>query len=104
MNTRTWEATLVQAFHPPDSLLSKSQGSAQVLPGRNVLVNWGSSGAVTEFKSDGTPIFHAYLDSGSPGDGVENYCAFRYNWTGLPYERPAIVALNNGKSTTIYVS
>lgn len=104
VNTRTWEATLVQAFHPPDNLLSKSQGLAQVLPGGNVLVNLGSSGAVTEFKSDGTPIFHAYLDSGSLGDGVENYRAFRYNWTGLPYEQPAIVALNNGKSTTIYVS
>ena len=104
VNTHTWEATLVQAFHPPDNLLSKSQGSTQVLPGGNVLVNWGSSGALTEFKADGTPVFHTYFDSGSLGEGVENYRGFRYNWTGLPFERPAIVALHNETSTSIYVS
>jgi hypothetical protein len=104
VNTRTWEATLVQAFHPPDDLLSKSQGSTQVLPGGNVLVNWGSSGALTEFKADGTPIFHTYFDSGALGEGVENYRGFRYNWTGLPRERPAIVALHNESATTIYAS
>jgi hypothetical protein len=104
VNTHTWEATLVQAFHPPDNLLSKSQGSTQILPNGNALVNWGSSGALTEFKADGTPIFHSYLDSGALGEGVENYRGFRYNWTGLPYERPAIVALNNGKTVTVYVS
>jgi hypothetical protein len=104
VDTNSWEAKLVQAFHPPDGLLSKSQGSTQVLPGGNVLVNWGSSGALTEFLPDGTPIFHTYFDTGALGVGVENYRGFRYNWTGLPYERPAIVALNNGTSTSIYVS
>lgn len=106
VDTKTWEATLVQAFHPPDNLLSKSQGSTQVLPNGNVLVNWGSEGAVTEFKSDGTPIFHAYMDSGPLGEGVENYRGFRYNWTGIPNEAPAIVALNDddAATTSVYVS
>jgi hypothetical protein len=104
VNTDTWEAELVQGFNPPDGLLSKSQGSTQVLPGGNVLVNWGSSGALTEYLSDGTPIFHTYFDRGALGEGVENYRGFRFNWTGLPYERPAIAALNNETSTSIYVS
>jgi hypothetical protein len=104
VDTKTWEATLVQAFNPPDGLLSKSQGSTQLLPNGNAFVNWGSEGAVTEFKSDGTPIFHAYLDSGSLAEGVENYRGYRYNWTGIPNEAPAIVALKDEDTTTIYVS
>ncbi|OAQ61528.1 hypothetical protein VFPPC_09357 [Pochonia chlamydosporia 170] len=104
LNTKSWTADLVGAYFPPDDLLSKSQGSTQVLPGGNVLVGWGSEGAVTEFTSDGTPIFHAYMDSGVLGDGVQNYRAFRYNWTGLPSEDPAIVSLESEKGTTVYVS
>ncbi|KID79242.1 uncharacterized protein G6M90_00g021690 [Metarhizium brunneum] len=104
LNTKSWTADLVRAYFPPDHLLSKSQGSTQVLPGGNVLVGWGSEGAVTEFTSDGTPIFHAYMDSGPLGDGVQNYRAFRYNWTGLPSEDPAIVALESNHGTAVYVS
>lgn len=106
VDTETWEATLVQAFNPPDNLLSKSQGSTQLLPNGNAFVNWGSEGAVTEFKSDGTPIFHAYVESGALAEGVENYRGYRYNWTGIPHETPAIVALKNldKDETSIYVS
>ncbi|KAI1087132.1 ASST-domain-containing protein [Rostrohypoxylon terebratum] len=104
VNTTSWEAELVQAFYPPDDLLSKSQGSTQILPNGNALVNWGSSGATTEYLPDGTPIFHAYMDSGYLGLGVENYRAFRYNWTGLPNEEPAIVALRGEEGLTAYVS
>ena len=59
---------------------------------------------MTEFRADGTPIFHAYLDSGFLDVGVEAYRGFRYNWTGFPNETPAIVALENNAGTTIYVS
>ncbi|KAF5862735.1 hypothetical protein ETB97_011182 [Aspergillus alliaceus] len=104
INTATWKASIVQAFHPPDGLLSKSQGSTQLLPNGNALVNWGSEGALTEFRPDGTPIFHTYMDSGFLGLGVENYRGFRYNWTGLPNESPAIVSLENDRGTTVYVS
>lgn len=104
VDTKSWSARIVQAFQPPDGLLSKSQGSTQLLPGGNALVNWGSEGAMTEFRPDGTPIFHAYMDSGDLGAGVENYRAFRYNWTGLPHETPALVSLVNDDGTTAYVS
>lgn len=107
VNTANWTANIVQAFQPPDGLLAKSQGSTQLLPNGNALVNWGSEGAMTEFRPDGTPIFHAYMDSDILGEGVQNYRAFRYNWTGLPNEEPAIVALrkNDGPGmTVVYVS
>ncbi|KAL2020597.1 hypothetical protein VTK56DRAFT_8185 [Thermocarpiscus australiensis] len=116
LNTTAWTAELVRGYYPPAAhprLLSKSQGSAQVLPSGNVLVNWGSEGAVTEYTAGGTPIFHAYMDSGELGVGVENYRAFRFNWTGLPSEEPAVVAFRGGDGdgagdgdgrTTVYVS
>lgn len=104
INTATWTAEIVQAFQPPDGLLAKSQGSTQLLPNGNVLVNWGSEGAMTEFQADGTPIFHAYMDSGLLGEGVENYRAYRFNWTGFPNEEPAIVAQRTSSGTAVYVS
>lgn len=103
VNTKTWHAAIVQAFKPPGNLLAKSQGGTQLLPNGNALVNWGSEGALTEFRADGVPIFHAFLDSGILGEGVQNYRAFRYNWTGLPYEEPAIVSLRNERGTAVYV-
>ena len=54
LDTNSWTAELVAAYFPPDDLRSKSQGSTQVLPGGNVLVNWGSEGALTEFRADST--------------------------------------------------
>lgn len=96
----------MHGYYPPDGLLSKSQGSTQVLPNGNVLVNWGSEGAITEYRANGEPIFHFYMDSGSLGEGVENYRGFRYNWTGIPHEAPAVVALKDedAGATSIYVS
>jgi hypothetical protein len=46
------------------------------------------------------------MDSGLLGEGVENYRGFRYNWTGIPNEAPAIVALKDEEEerTKIYVS
>lgn len=104
LNTRSLTASLVQGYYPPDDLLSKSQGSTHVLPNQNVLVNWGSEGAMTEFLPNGTVIFHAYMDSGYLGKAVENYRAYRYNWTGLPNEEPAIAAYTSIHGTTAYVS
>jgi hypothetical protein len=100
----SYEVELVQGFYPPDDLLAKSQGSTQILPDGHALVNWGSEGAVTEFRADGTPIYHAYMDSGFLGEGVENYRAFKFNWTGTPNEEPSVVALESAKGTTVYVS
>lgn len=113
LDTNSWRAELVQGYYPPrgHKLLSKSQGSTQVLPDGagargNVVVNWGSEGAVTEYTRDGEVVFHAYMDSGALGVGVENYRAFRFNWTGLPTEEPAVVALEDKQegTTAVYVS
>lgn len=106
LNTKTRTASLLSSFPAPDGILSFSQGSTQILPDGHAFVNWGSGGAVTEFAANGTVIFHAYLESGElweNGD-VQNYRGFKFNWTGVPNEEPAITALRHGESTVIYVS
>ncbi len=100
-------AKLLQAFHPPNNdILTKSQGSLQTLPNGNVLINWGSEGQITEYTPDAKAIFHAYLDSGFLGEKVQNYRAFRYNWTGYSPETPAVFAELESEGTTVtaYVS
>ena len=95
-------STILQSYEAPDGLSAESQGNTQVLSNGNVFVNWGQEGAVTEFSSDGTPIFHAYLDTGAP---VQAYRGFRYPWTGHSREVPAIVALrDDNDGTSVYVS
>ncbi|KAL3480818.1 ASST-domain-containing protein [Aspergillus californicus] len=102
----TMKASLELAFLPPRKpILAKSQGSLQVLPQGNVLINWGSEGQVTEYGPDGEPLFHAFLDSGSLQENLQNYRAFRFNWTGFSPETPAIFAeeVEDGE-VDVYVS
>ena len=104
----TGEAIEVHTYPAPDNLVAHSQGNAQVLPSANVFVNWGEAGAITEFAENGKVLFHAYLDSDPVGRFVQSYRGFRFNWTGIPSEEPAIVALRSngsqGAGLSIYVS
>ena len=83
----------LHAYYPPDNLLSKSQGSTHVLENGNVLVNWGSEGAITEYKKDGKAIYHAYFEK-----EAQNYRAFKNEWKGYPIEEPAVVGYGYNKS------
>jgi hypothetical protein len=112
LDKRNGTAELLVAYYPPPgtNLLSKSQGSTQIIGAwasgaYNVLVNWGSEGAVTEYTADGEVVFHAEWDSGDLGGGVQNYRAFKGEWTGRPREEVALVveARENGR-TGVYVS
>lgn len=97
-------ATLLHAVVHPDKVLAASQGNFQLLPNGNSFVNWGQAGSITEFNSKGEPIFNAYLDSGEFGASVQSYRGFRYNWTAIPTETPAIISLKEGNDVNIYVS
>lgn len=110
LDTKNWTASVVKSVSSPDNLVALSQGNTQVLRNGNLFVGWGQAGAVTEFRAhDGGPIFHAHLDSGDIGYGVQSYRAFRFPWRGYPRESPAIVALRDddktqGGGTSVYVS
>lgn len=94
----------IGTYHAPDDLIAHSQGSFRFLPNGNKLANWGSAGAITEFADNGTVLFHAYLDS-YPNKDVQSYRGFRANWTGLPSEEPAVLAVKLGdNNVTFWVS
>ncbi|KAF4945100.1 hypothetical protein FSARC_14522 [Fusarium sarcochroum] len=99
-------ATLEITFIPPqEPILAKSQGSLQTLQDGNVLINWGSEGQISEYTSEGKAVFHAFLDSGSLQEKVQNYRAFRYEWTGYSPESLAVFAEEvENQSVDIYVS
>jgi outer membrane protein assembly factor BamB len=78
-------ATLMRAYASPEGLLATSQGSAQLLPGGNVFVGWGSQPFVSEFSYDGELL----LNGRFPPDG-ETYRAFRFPWSGHPTDDPAV--------------
>lgn len=104
VDTENWVVKLLYVANPPDNLLAKSQGSTQVLENGNVVVGWGSEGALTEFNKKGEPIFHAYVDSGEFGYRAENYRAFKFDWHGYPNEEIALLSEVDGDNTSIYVS
>lgn len=104
VDTASKRAKLLFNGVAPYDLLAKSQGSTQVLPNGNVLVNWGSSGAVTEYDPNETPIFHAFVDSGLLADHTENYRAFKFNWTGIPNESIAVAFHTTDEGSKVYVS
>lgn len=105
LDTETWTAKLLFLGVAPDGVLSKSQGNTQVLANGNVLIGTGSAGSVAEFDPAGNVIFAAYLDSGVHGNRVQNYRAFRYEWTGIPREKIAVFSeLTADGSTVVYVS
>lgn len=76
------------------------------MPNGNVLINWGSEGQITEYDDNGTILFQAFLDSGTLQDNVQNYRAFRFNWTGFSPETPALFAEEDPDAgeTTVYIS
>lgn len=105
-------ATLVRALEPPAVLgvapaagdppiLTKSQGSLQTLPGGGALVNWGSEGQITEYDAAGGVVFHAFLGRDFLRTRLQNYRAFRFNWTGLSPETPAVLAEQSAVDGTV---
>lgn len=105
VDNKEFTAHLLREFLPPDDLLSKSQGSTQVLSDGHVIVNWGSKGAVTEYNSKDEAVFHAYFDSDLLGENVENYRAFKFNWIGEPDEDISLYSeISADGEASIYVS
>ncbi|KAI0137058.1 ASST-domain-containing protein [Xylariales sp. AK1849] len=99
------KAELKKEFRLHQAILAFSQGSTQLLPNGNALVNWGSADQITEFDADGEVIFHAFLESGLRQENTQNYRAFRGNWTGVSPERPAVVVeTNKGGNMSVWVS
>jgi Arylsulfotransferase (ASST) len=95
-------ARLVRAYpHPGSPLLADSQGNAQILPGENLVIGWGSVPSVSELAKGGGLLFDAHMPP-----GMSSYRVFRFPWAGHPLWLPAASArvLNIGDSTAVFAS
>lgn len=100
VDERARTANLLREVTSEQGLLAFSQGSAQVLPGGNILVGWGSSPWLTEFGRAGRTVFEATF-----GDGLNSYRAYRARWVGRPAEPIAVRAVPSvGETSTVRVS
>jgi hypothetical protein len=77
--------SVAHEYRHPESLLSSSMGSVQVLPGGNVVVGWGSEPYLSEFAADGRLVADVRMPHGE-----QSYRGFRLPWRGTPDSRPAI--------------
>jgi hypothetical protein len=79
-------------------LYAWAMGSARLLRGGNALINWGTTGQVTEVARDGTVVFGLRL-------AYYSYRAVRSAWRGRPTGKPAVVARRRGpRSARVWVS
>ncbi|HXE44075.1 MAG TPA: arylsulfotransferase family protein [Conexibacter sp.] len=99
IDTRAHRAWLRHDYRPSPATLANSQGNAQVLPGGDVLVGWGSSPFITEFSAHGA-VRRLYTYA----RGEESYRAYRFPWDPRPLTKPAVAASTAGARTQVYMS
>jgi hypothetical protein len=74
-------------------------GNAQLLPGGNVSLGWGSTPFFSEDSSKGKVLLDAFW----PVPDV-NYRTYVQRWVGIPYFPPSGAVRNNGGEATVYAS
>ncbi|KAJ7126918.1 ASST-domain-containing protein [Mycena epipterygia] len=96
-DTSSWTVTKLQEFFPePFQNFSVSQGSMQRFSDGTAVVGFGSNPWITEHASNGSVTFSLSLGDGSLENGpIQNYRAFKVDWTGNPTKPPALALQNN---------
>jgi hypothetical protein len=74
-------------------------GNAQLLPGGNVSLSWGSTPFFSEDSSKGKVL----LDGFWPVPDI-SYRMYVQKWVGIPYFPPSGAVRNNGGKATVYAS
>ena len=91
-------SVVAQDTHSP-GVLSRYEGSDQLLHNGDSLVGFGSQPWITEFDSRGKTVFDARFV-----DANQSYRAYRYTWTGTPAAPPSIGTRTTKGKTTVYAS
>lgn len=84
--------------HSPP-LSANYEGNLQALPNHDDFVGWGAQPYFTEYSSRGRVVFDARLAGNNA-----TYRAFRFPWSAVPWNLPAVAASSSGRTTTVYVS
>jgi hypothetical protein len=89
---------LVRAYSHNKPICSGFCGSVQLLPGGDVLINWGQVSEITEYRrAGGKPRMDLSMSNWS--------CrGYRFPWVGEPLTRPAVAAHSTTSSTDVWAS
>jgi hypothetical protein len=82
------------------SLLTGSQGNDQILANGDSFVGWGEVPYFTEFSPSGQMVFEGHMPA-----PAQSYRAYRFSWSAIPADPPAIAVKPAGKGEdTVYAS
>jgi hypothetical protein len=99
-DTTTRHVRLVHGYaHPNQDVLATAMGSAELLPGGEMFVDWGFATRFSQFSADGRLLLDASMASGAP-----SYRGFSREWAGQPLGRPAVAARRSSAGATVYAS
>ena len=107
-STQIGTAKLLQDFYAPitpadpKGLLTASQGNVQIFQNNNVRVGWGNNTFISEFSSDGTPLYYAAFNLGFTTLFGNSYRAYKFPFAGKPTSAPSIYSysLSSSSNTT----
>jgi hypothetical protein len=89
---------LLHAYTHDRSICSGFCGSMQLVPGGDVLINWGEVPELTEYSRTGGP---PRMDLSLSDWSCRGY---RFPWVGKPLTRPAVAAKSTTGSTDVWAS
>jgi Arylsulfotransferase (ASST) len=98
LNTTNHTGSFVAQYTRPTTT-TYFLGNAQLLPGGNVSLGWGSTPFFSEDNSKGKVLLDAFW----PLPDV-NYRTYVQKWVGIPYFPPSGAVRNNGGKATVYAS
>jgi hypothetical protein len=87
LDEQRMRASLVRQYTHPEKQYADAAGNTQVLENGNVFVGWGRALAISEFSEDGKLLFDLRLPPQN-----RSYRAFRFEWSGMPSDRPSALA------------
>ncbi len=99
-DTTSQQVSLKKAYaHPGQVVLAEAMGSAEILPGGDMFVDWGFATRFSQFSADGRLLIDATMSSGAP-----SYRGFSRDWAGQPTDRPAVAVRRTSAGATVYAS
>ena len=92
--------SLVRRYRHSPPIVTRAEGSAQLLDNGDLFVGWGNTTNFSEYAPGGRQIFNATF-----APGVDTYRAYRFSWTGRPGTPPSVAVKRSAKGVVwLYAS
>jgi hypothetical protein len=105
VDEKAMTSDLRRAYEASKPVISRSQGSFQLLANGDYFAGWGDQPEYTEFAADGSVLLDVRLPGGGKAPIVNSYRARKYPWSGHAAGVPAAAAQRaSGGQMTVYAS